>query len=236
MNYNINGFKVSFLLHVIIIMLILGLSHSIRSEGKVVVIDFSIEGSTSTVKTDTRPVNQRHDDKRPIAQSRIAQVVQKSEPVPAVKNEMNPTESESQVPVPVTQKPADNTGTKIASLPALTDTGGSVTSSVISDENRGNSIENEKTKYLKEHFSYIRNMIQKNLSYPRIAREMGWIGKVTVSFIVCENGHVKDIKIVESSGVAILDKNAINTIKRVSPFPKPPVGAQIIIPVSYKLN
>lgn len=90
--------------------------------------------------------------------------------------------------------------------------------------------------YLKKHFSYIRELIQKSLMYPRIARARGWVGKVTVSFVVFENGKVEDVKVNESSGFAILDKNALDTIKKASPFPRPPVRAELIMPIVYRLE
>jgi protein TonB len=90
--------------------------------------------------------------------------------------------------------------------------------------------------YLKKHFSYIRELIQKSLMYPRIARARGWAGKVTVSFVVFENGKVEDVKVNESSGFAILDKNALDTIKKASPFPRPPVRAELIMPIVYRLE
>lgn len=96
--------------------------------------------------------------------------------------------------------------------------------------------ESAKAGYVREHFTYIRDAIMKNLSYPLIARKMGWSGKVTISFVICESGDAEDIKIIESSGFAILDKNAVETVKKVLPFPKPPLRAEIIIPVVYRLN
>ncbi len=90
--------------------------------------------------------------------------------------------------------------------------------------------------YLKANFIYIKDMINKKITYPRMARQMGWEGKVKASFIVSSDGFVKEIKILKSSGFEILDKNAIEAIKSASPFPKPPVEAQIIIPIIYKLN
>ncbi|MEW6571581.1 MAG: energy transducer TonB [Nitrospirota bacterium] len=93
-----------------------------------------------------------------------------------------------------------------------------------------------RSRYLKESFSYIRDMIQKKVTYPRLARQMGWEGKVTVSFIVSIIGSAKDVKVVRGSGVNILDKSAMEAVKNASPFPEPPVEAQIIIPITYKLN
>lgn len=93
-----------------------------------------------------------------------------------------------------------------------------------------------KSRYLKKSFSYIRDMIQKKVNYPEFARQMGWEGRVTISFIVSVTGSAKDIKIKQSSGVDILDRSAIEAVKNASPFPEPPVEAKIIIPITYKLD
>jgi protein TonB len=91
-------------------------------------------------------------------------------------------------------------------------------------------------RYLKANFSYIKELINRHITYPKAARQMGWQGKVTISFIISSAGHAKGIKIAESSGVGALDKNAVDAVKSASPFPKPPVEAQIIIPILYQLN
>jgi protein TonB len=93
-----------------------------------------------------------------------------------------------------------------------------------------------KKEYIKAHFLYIKDDIQKNITYPRLARKMGWEGKVVVSFVICEDGTVINIKIVKSSGFALLDKNAVESIKKAVPFPSPPVRAELVVPVSYRLS
>jgi protein TonB len=89
--------------------------------------------------------------------------------------------------------------------------------------------------YLKVNFSYIKDIINRHITYPRLARQMGWEGKVKISFIITVNGDVKDIQAIESSGREILDRNAKEAVKNASPFPGPPVEAKIIIPVLYRL-
>ncbi|MBU0728703.1 MAG: energy transducer TonB [Proteobacteria bacterium] len=37
-----------------------------------------------------------------------------------------------------------------------------------------------------------------------------------VSFVVCEDGSIIDIKILESSGYSLLDTNAIKIVQKVS--------------------
>ncbi|MEW6053030.1 MAG: energy transducer TonB [Nitrospirota bacterium] len=98
------------------------------------------------------------------------------------------------------------------------------------------SSHNSKMTYMKENFSYIKNMIQKNAIYPKIARHFGWEGKVTVSFVILSNGSVKEMKIQQSSGRELLDQSALEAVRNTSPFPVPPAEAQILIPIVYSLH
>jgi protein TonB len=90
--------------------------------------------------------------------------------------------------------------------------------------------------YLKSHLSYIKDIIQKNITYPETARREGWMGRVTISFVIANNGGAKDIKVIQSSGFRILDKSAKEAVSRSSPFPHPPAEARIIIPILYTLR
>jgi protein TonB len=100
----------------------------------------------------------------------------------------------------------------------------------------GNTADAKKSGYLKANFSYIKDMINEEITYPGVARQMGWEGMVKVSFIISFDGSVRRIEVLKSSGFEILDRNAIEAVKKASPFPKPPAEAQIIIPILYKLN
>ncbi len=91
-------------------------------------------------------------------------------------------------------------------------------------------------QYIKEHFDYINKIIRINISYPYKARKMSMEGDVIISFLVCLDGSVKDIKINKSSGFLTLDNNAEKAVRKASPFPPPPVEVRIVIPITYKLN
>jgi protein TonB len=101
---------------------------------------------------------------------------------------------------------------------------------------RGDSREQLRNGYLKELFAYIKDIIQRNISYPSRARRMGWTGRVVVSFVINENGCASDEKVLVSSGFEVLDSNVIATIKAVSPFPRPPVKAELHVPIIYRLE
>ncbi len=83
------------------------------------------------------------------------------------------------------------------------------------------------------NFQYIRDIIIRNISFPSLARSLGLSGKVVVSFVVKKDGNVKNLMIVSSSGIELLDTDVIETIKRSTPFPKPPIEARIVLPIAY---
>lgn len=95
--------------------------------------------------------------------------------------------------------------------------------------------EKAQQRYQKAHFTYIRDLVTRQLAYPPMARRMHWSGKVVVAFVIAEDGTVHNIRVVESSGFPILDKSATETVRNVAPFPKPPVRADILLPISFKM-
>jgi protein TonB len=114
--------------------------------------------------------------------------------------------------------------------------GGGVGSGYGQGVGNGRGLPNARMQYLKEHFAYIRDLIMKHLSYPQMARKMGWKGKVIVAFVIRENGTVENSRVVRSSGYDVLDHNTLKTIRDAQPFPKPPVKAELVIPIVYKLE
>jgi len=85
-------------------------------------------------------------------------------------------------------------------------------------------------------FSYIKQLLQKNLKYPLVARRNGWEGRVIIAFVIACDGRVKSIEIVETSGRALLDRNAVDVVKRTVPFPKHNIETRVIIPIVYSLS
>ncbi len=84
-------------------------------------------------------------------------------------------------------------------------------------------------------YGFIRSVIQQGVSYPVVARRMGWEGRVIVAFRILQDGTVRDIRVVEGSGHAVLDRSAVEAVRSASPFPHPPAEAEVVTPVVYKL-
>lgn len=85
-------------------------------------------------------------------------------------------------------------------------------------------------------FAWIRDAIQRAIAYPSTARRMGWEGKVVVAFQLLSDGSVRDVRVVQGSGHAALDRGAIDAVRNASPFPRSPVEAEVITPIVYRLT
>jgi protein TonB len=86
--------------------------------------------------------------------------------------------------------------------------------------------------------AYMRTLIQKIQNckrYPRLARDRGIEGEALIEFFLAGDGKLLDARVIRSSGFTILDKEALLTIRRASPFPKLPEGTlagQVVLKVT----
>ncbi len=74
----------------------------------------------------------------------------------------------------------------------------------------------------------VNTQIRKGAEYPRLAKLHGLEGSVGFSVKIDATGAVSDASVDTSSGQASLDNAAIDTIKRLSPFPAPTGGARVV--------
>lgn len=81
----------------------------------------------------------------------------------------------------------------------------------------------------------------KHKQYPRVAQMRGWQGTVRVELQIDASGNVTSTSIAESSGFEMLDKQALEMVRKASPLPLPPESLRgrdftIIVPVAFKLE
>ena len=78
------------------------------------------------------------------------------------------------------------------------------------------------------------------ISYPKRARRKGYEGTVVLEVLVNRNGKVDDLRILASSGYAILDSSAVKSVKTWSFKPakkgNEPVDMWVQVPVRFKLE
>jgi protein TonB len=78
------------------------------------------------------------------------------------------------------------------------------------------------------------------ISYPKRARRKGYEGTVVLEVLVNRNGKVDDLRILASSGYAILDRSAVKSVKTWSFKPakkgNDTVDMWVQVPVRFKLE
>lgn len=188
------------------ILLLLGM---ITPKTKAIVLDFNLGSSDETGR------------RQPAAVRRPAPIVREQKTVtPLVKHEQAMPikhETKEEVPAPVEQQP-------VAGAAEASPAGGAT--------HAGDS----GARYVAAQFVHIRDKIFSNLTYPPIARKMGWAGKVIVAFTVCVDGSVEQIAVLESSGHGPLDKSAVDAVRKSCPLPRPSEKTALVMPVVYRLE
>ena len=97
------------------------------------------------------------------------------------------------------------------------------------------------TQHIESYSSLLANAIAKYKQYPKIAQMRGWQGTVIVDLEIDIKGAVISVKIKKSSTYEVLDNEALEMIKKASPFPAPPESLRgknfnVLVPISFKLE
>lgn len=71
----------------------------------------------------------------------------------------------------------------------------------------------------------ILSRLRRSLGFPAQARRQRITGEVQVAFTIASNGAVSGVRVVRSSGHAILDEAALQAVHRAAPFPHIPKAA-----------
>lgn len=167
------------------------------------------------------------------------QALRESSPPPAVKINHHPAPTTADNPVadPVPRQSAHAGETAPSAAAPLSAQSSGEASALNPNPSSETPITTEKLKhrYLREHLAHIRDMIIRRLVYPPLARRMNWSGTVTLKFVVRNDGSADSIEVLKSSGHRLLDQTAMDTVREAAPFPKPPMSAEIILPVCFSL-
>jgi protein TonB len=91
--------------------------------------------------------------------------------------------------------------------------------------------------YLKELIRYLNQQAREKDLYPPIAKRLKIEGQVIVRVTINEDGTIDEnsIKIVDPSGYNVLDKGAVEILKKLQPYKKPPKRITVEIPIVFQI-
>ena len=83
-------------------------------------------------------------------------------------------------------------------------------------------------------------LLGEHFTYPWIARRRGWEGEVRLALRVGAAGRISDLRVVKTSGYAILDRAALRNARRIRVVPEAARWLRgrhldIVVPVEYRL-
>jgi len=241
MRDQVKCYLASLVMHLGLLALILAFTMNRVESPPPVSIDFTLSTCPVSDRPQEKPKQQAVAQQPVTAQPSVPlqqeQARPEPRPVPAIIRNAAPEPSAPTAPTPSAPPGGKAVTENITSLSSSTPPPSTVTyQGAAQSREEGVTPARAQQRYLKEHFTYIRDLIIQHLTYPRLAQRMGWSGRVVLAFVVVEDGTVRSIHVKESSGYPALDNSAVQTIKNVAPFPRPPVAAEIVMPVLFRLQ
>jgi len=177
---------------------------------------------------------------------------QPEKPKPIIKPELEAPKQEAQKPQEKqsTQQPTQQnppqiqpTQTTQQTQPAATQTPKTEPTPIDLSKGRPDQFKQPEKKeedidgYLKELIRYLNQQARERDLYPPIAKRLKIEGQVIVRVTINEDGTIDEnsIKIVDSSGYNVLDKGAIEILKKLQPYKKPPKRITVEIPIVFQI-
>ncbi len=112
---------------------------------------------------------------------------------------------------------------------------------VVSTPSRNSMYSQGHQKAQQTYYMKLAAWLAKHKRYPRRAKKTGITGVVKIRFSINTSGQINEFTIVESSGHKILDKAALDMLKRASPLPKIPQNLNVktltlTVPIQFTLT
>ena len=83
----------------------------------------------------------------------------------------------------------------------------------------------------------VAQLVSANYSYPRSAQVRGEQGSAKVRIVISGGGKVLSVDLIQSTGSAILDREAVRIPTKVGTFPAPPGGSNtnVTLPITWRM-
>jgi protein TonB len=86
--------------------------------------------------------------------------------------------------------------------------------------------------------SKVAQLIKANYTYPRSAQLRGEQGSAKIKIAISSSGKILSVDLLQSTGSAILDREAVRIPMKVGSFPAPPTGSnvELVYPITWRMD
>ncbi|MEE9335528.1 MAG: TonB family protein [Granulosicoccaceae bacterium] len=103
-------------------------------------------------------------------------------------------------------------------------------------ESLGNAAAKPAEVTQEEYVALLTERFRQSLFYPEIAKSRNWQGEVFISIKVGKNGKLRLVRVDKTSGHALLDQAAVDTVRISAPLPAPPAGyTDFVVPLVFRM-
>jgi protein TonB len=130
--------------------------------------------------------------------------------------------------------------TSASTAPPLSSTASGSNPTPESAGRAGESPDDSDSRLVNNLLAELRSALAARFVYPPLARLHGWQGRVQLGLTIEADGHLSELRVLSSSGYAILDRDAIQTLARIGALPQSRLrlegrSQRLELPVIYRL-
>lgn len=94
---------------------------------------------------------------------------------------------------------------------------------------------------IREYTAAVLERLLRDQTYPALALQNAWQGTARVNMTIGPDGTIKGARVVQTSGHAVLDDEAVHKVIKLSGLPRPPSVLRgrefrLAVPVSFRID
>lgn len=190
--------------------------------------------------TPPQPVQEVQAEPEPIVEKKPEPIVEKKIDKPKKKPEKKPEHKKPEQKKPIKEYKKVEEIKEQKSEP--TENVKPIEKAPVSNEVVTKNIDSSEIQSLEDaYLSKVRNLIEKNKVYPKVAKRLNQTGKVYVTFLITKDGEIKNCKVHKSSKFESLDNASIEILLKIANFDAIPKELnknswEITVPIVYQLS
>lgn len=192
--------------------------------------------------TPPQPVQEVQAEPEPIVEPKPEPIVEKKKDKPKPIKEKHHEHKKYHEKKPIKEQIVEKTQETIQTKQEVAENVKPIEKAPVSNEVVTKNIDSSEIQSLEDaYLSKVRNLIEKNKIYPKVAKRLNQTGKVYVTFLITKDGEIKNCRVHKSSKFESLDNASIEILLKIASFEAIPKELnknswEITVPIVYQLS